>query len=506
MFVITEEDAVSAERTRNPHVAIVGAGMSGIYMAVLLQKAGFEFTILEKASDIGGTWRDNTYPGLVIDAPSRWYTYPFELNPEWTHFLAPGAEIFRYFDHVVSKYGLRRHIRFNTEVVNARFENNRWRLDTQDGEEVVADFVITATGVLHHPRYPTIKGLDSFSGPMFHSSRYDHSIPMADKRVAVIGTGSTGVQLVGALAYQVRHLKHFQRTPQWIMPLPNKKFSRFNRWIMRHSPTLNAKAHGFWRFVIGGMFSRALVEDGLQRKAISTACRLHLRTVRDPELRRSLTPNYLPMCKRMVMGTGFYAAVQRDNVEVITGDVIDHIEPAGIVTRDGTLHEVDVIVLATGFDGQAYIRPIKVTGLDGVTLDEIWGEVPKAYNTIALPNIPNFFMLQGPNNPLANQPLIDSATAQTGYVMQWLEMYRDGKFDLVSPTPEAAERFYEEIRSAFPGETIWTSGCTSWYIGSDGVPSVWPWRTAAYDELLRTPVIEDFDLQFVASEQPGSLR
>ncbi|HEX8075999.1 MAG TPA: NAD(P)/FAD-dependent oxidoreductase [Thermoleophilaceae bacterium] len=478
---------------RNPTVAIVGAGLSGLCMAIKLKEAGVEdLTIYEKAADVGGTWRENTYPGLSCDIPSSYYSYSFEPNPDWTHLYAPGHEIQDYLRRVAERYGLLRHIRFSTEVERAGFHDGRWRVETSGGETAETDFLIAACGILHHPRYPDIPGIGSFAGATFHSSRWDHDVALGGRRVGVIGTGSTGVQLVAALPDVVGRLTHFQRTPQWVFPMPNPRRRGVTRPIMRRFPGLSRL---FYRLAqgwveIGG---RAMVEPGFQRWFMTTACRLHLRTVRDPELRRKLTPSYSPMCKRLVYSARFYQAVQRPNVEVVT-EGIERIEPGGVLTRDGVLHELDVLVLATGFDSHAYLRPIELTGPDGTTLEQAWSEGVKAYRTVALPGFPNFFMLMGPHSPIGNQSLIMIAENQADYIVSWIRMFADGRFRAATPTAEATRRYNEQIRDAMPG-TVWTTGCDSWYIGKDGVPELWPWRVERHREMLREPAPEEFELQ-----------
>jgi cation diffusion facilitator CzcD-associated flavoprotein CzcO len=364
----------------------------------------------------------------------------------------------------------------------------------QNGEEAVADFIVTACGVLHHPRYPDIEGLDDFQGPIFHSARWDHSVPLESKRIAVIGTGSTGVQIVGELADVASNLLHFSRTPQWIFPMPNWKFSRFSRWVMARWPAVNRAAYAWYQGTFARFFSHAPVHEGWQRSLTVWICRRHLKAVRDPQLRAKLTPSYEPMCKRLIMSNNFYRAVQKDNVEVMT-EAIERIEPAGIVTADSGLHPVDVIVLATGFHAHAYFRPMNVIGEHGRTLDDVWPAEPVAYRTVALPGFPNFFMMIGPNSPLGNVSLVDVADTLTDYIMQWLRLYMESAYDAAAPSEEATEAFNAEVREAFPGETAWaTGGCNSWYIGEEGVPAIWPWTKAQFDRMLRTPRVEDFNL------------
>src|ERR1700756_2097721 len=257
---------IAMTQKRPLKVAIIGAGMSGMCMAVKLQDAGIDsFTIFEKADDVGGTWRDNTYPGLTCDIPSRYYAYAFRPNPDWSHLLPPGPEIQAYFRRVADERGIRRHIRFSATVTKAEYDDGQWRLTTADGEETF-DVLVTATGFLRVPRFPQITGHDTFAGPAFHSSRWDHSVSLPDKRIGVIGTGSTGVQITAELGGNVRQLKVFQRTAQWIAPWPNRRYSRVTKAVLRRSPALNTLAYRFWAWFVSSIFGPAPVEAGLQRR------------------------------------------------------------------------------------------------------------------------------------------------------------------------------------------------------------------------------------------------
>lgn len=324
--------------------------MSGMCVAITLLSAGItDVCIYEKADDVGGTWRDNTYPGLTCDVPSRLYQYSFAKNPNWTQMFSRGGEIQDYLRGIAERYGLRHRIRFGATVVSARFDDGRWVLRTDSGTESTVDFLISATGVLHHPRIPPIAGLDDFRGTVFHSARWDHTVPLLGRRIAVIGTGSTGVQLVCGLAGVAGKVTMFQRTAQWVLPWPNPRYSKLARVFHRAFPCLGSLAYKAYSLSFE-TFAVALSNPGLHRKLVGAVCRASLRRVRDPRLRRALTPDYEPMCKRLVMSGGFYRAIQRDDVELVTAG-IDHVEHRGIVTDDGVLHEVDVIVLATVFAG-----------------------------------------------------------------------------------------------------------------------------------------------------------
>jgi cation diffusion facilitator CzcD-associated flavoprotein CzcO len=483
---------------RTPRIAIVGGGMSGIGMAAKLTMAGIDsFQIYEKWDGLGGTWYANTYPGLSCDVPSRYYSYTFAPNPKWSRVYSPGGEIRAYLERVARQYGLRERIAFGTEVVEARWDTDGWRLRTAGGEEATYDFLITACGGLVHAVKPRIPGLDTFSGAAFHSAEWDHTVPLEGRRIAVIGTGSTGVQITRALAPVAGRFELYQRTPQWILPVGNRRYTRLTKWAYSRFPALNDLGYRAYRLQLERTLGRATVGAGLARRVIGAACRLHLRSVRDPELRRRLTPDYEPLCKRLVMARDFYSQFSRPTVELVDCP-IDHVEPRGIVTSDGRLHELDVIALATGFDAHAYLRPLELIGPDGVRLSELWDGEPYGYRSVALPGFPNVFTLLGPHSPLGNQSIFAVSESQIEFTMQMIEIWRRGEADAMWPTAEATERFNAELRAAAPN-TIWASGCQSWYIGKDGVPHPWPWTPERHREMLAAPRLREWEFALSGS-------
>lgn len=488
-----EEVTIAPKNT--VRVAVIGAGMSGLCMAAKLQDAGIDtFTVFEKADEVGGTWRDNSYPGLSCDVPSRYYSYSFRPNPDWSRFMSSGPEIWSYFKQVASERGIRRHIRFGTDVASAHYRDGRWWVGTTNGEEPF-DVLITATGVLRLPRYPDIPGLDTFAGPAFHSSRWDHSVSLPDKRIGLIGTGSTGVQITAALGGKVRELKVFQRTPQWVAPTPNLRYSRLTKAALRRWPVLNKVGYRVWQTYAEYLtLGRATVEPCWQRRLLSALCRWNLRlSVRDPELRARLTPDHQAMCKRQIIAGHYYPAVQQPGVHLIS-EGIDHVEANGVVTADGSLHELDLLVLATGFDAHAYVRPMDIVGEHGHTLDQTWADGPRAYRSVAVPDFPNLFMLMGPHSPFGNQSLVMIAENQADYAMWWINKIRDGDVVAAAPTAAATNAYNDSMKAAMP-QTIWVSGCKSWYLGKDGLPELFPWRPERHRELLRDPDPTDFDIR-----------
>jgi len=480
---------------RKLRVVVIGAGMSGILAGIKLREAGIEdVAIYEKADKIGGTWRENTYPGLTCDVPSHHYTYTFERNPDWTRHLPPGGEIQEYFERTTRKYGVDRLIRFNREAEEARFVDGRWRLTLKGGETDRADAIIAATGVLHHPNYPDIPGMDGFSGAIFHTARWDHSVELAGRRVGVVGTGSTGVQLISALAGNTALAEHFVRTPQWIMPVENGHFSAAERKAFREDPSLLAEFMDEETYNANvEAYTLCLTNsEGEAAQMWRQACYDNLENnVRDPELRERLRPDHEPLCKRLIFSPDYYEAIQHPRSRLVRED-IEGIEPAGIRTGDGELHELDAIALATGFRADRFMRPMRIVGRNGVDLETYWAERPQAYLAVAMPDFPNFFMLNGPNGPVGNFSLIDIAERQWHYIDQLLQKLRSGECMEIAPTREATEEFNRN-RVAAARKTVWyTGGCKSWYLDRQGIPASWPWSYTKFVEEMAAPKPEHF--------------
>lgn len=474
-------------------VAVVGAGVSGLAMGLALQRSDIPFTIFEKASEVGGTWRDNHYPGLSIDVPSPIYTFKGHRHPGWRRFLPDQPEILDYHRGVADRSGLRQHIRFDSEIVAASWNGTAWDIRTAGDDIDTFRVLVCASGFLHHPRVPAIEGLESFAGELVHSARWRDEIVTEGRRVGVIGNGSTGVQLVGRLAGHASRLTLFQRTPQWIYPAPNFGIPRAARALLGRVPgASDAVVEGILRFAdafVGG----ASVNDDWRRGLVERLGRWHLSTVKDPVLRAKLTPHDGALCKRPVISSRFYPAVQRDDVAVVDSPIA-RVVPAGVETADGVLHELDVLILATGFEAHNYMRPMDVRGEDGLTLDEAWADGPHGYRTVSLTGFPNLFMLMGPHSPLNTISIHESAEMQAAYVMQMLDVLAADDVVSVAPTAAATARWLDYIRAGMPG-TVWASGCNSWYLGAGDTPVLWPYDRRAWQAILRRPELADYDVR-----------
>lgn len=478
--------AAEIEHARPLRFAVIGAGMAGILATIQLAEAGFtDVTVYEKGDRVGGTWRDNTYPGIACDVPSHLYSYSFAPNAEWSHTFSPGPEIHAYFQRVADEHGVTERVRFGESVDRCEFVEGRWHLETSGGHRDVVDVVIAATGVLHHPKVPDLEGLDSFTGAAFHSARWDHSVPLDGARIGVVGTGSTAVQITSALARRAGRYSLFQRTAQWVLPQANAEYTESEREVFRASRERLVEIHDNLAIAFGGFASAVIDADSVGMEMIERMCRENLETVRDAELRERLRPTYRAACKRLVVSPDFYDAMQEPNVDLVTSNIA-RVEPTGVRTDDGVLHELDVLVLATGFRADAFVRPMGVVGRDGLDLATAWAERPNAYLSVAVPGFPNFFMINGPNGPVGNFSLIEVAEIQFAYILQLIEQLGAGTHASVSPTV-AAMNAHEAARVEAAQKSIWVTGCRSWYLDDRGIPATWPWTFDRFRAVMAEP-------------------
>ena len=463
------------------HVAIIGTGFGGIGAAVKLKEAGFDdLVIFERAGDIGGVWRDNTYPGAACDVQSHLYGFSFASNATWSRRFSPQAEIWTYLRDVAERFRVLPHIRFRHDVQEARWEHEhtRWRIRTSAGT-YTADVLVAAPGALAEPRLPDIPGIESFAGPILHSARWDNDLDLFRKRVAVVGTGASAIQIVPAIQTIVEQLTLFQRSAPWVVPRRDRGFGkRTSRLLTRQPGLLRAIRTGLYhvREASGLLFRYPLLARLLENVA-----RLHLRRqVRDPDLRRVLTPRYRFGCKRILLSDDYYPALVRQNVTVVDGPAVT-ISPAGVAGPDGIVHAADVLVLATGFHVTDVPFARHVRRDDGTRLSEVWGASPTAHLGTTVTGFPNFFLLMGPNTGLAHTSVILMIEAQIAHVLNALTWMRRNRLAAVEPRPEAQAAFVEEVDRAAEG-TVWTTGgCDSWYLDATGRSgALWPRSVGAF--------------------------
>jgi cation diffusion facilitator CzcD-associated flavoprotein CzcO len=475
-------------------ILIVGTGFSGLAMAILLKQAGFhDFTLLEKAGDVGGTWRENTYPGAACDVPSLLYSFSFEPNPGWTRAYSPQPEILAYLRRCAEKYGILPHIRFHAEVDGAGFDEatGTWTVHTKDGVSRRCRALVLGNGALHLPSLPNIPGRESFAGEAFHSARWNHDVDLAGKRVGVIGTGASTIQIVPALAKTVAALDVFQRTPPWVLPREDRAFRLVEQATFARVPALQRayRAAIYWRLETRGLgFSVApwILTQGerLAKEHLHAA-------VHDPALRAALTPDYRMGCKRILLSDDYYPALTRPSVTLVT-EPIQAIEPRGIRLRDGALRELDALVYSTGFNVAEYLTPIHLTGAGGRDLAATWRACPEAYLGITVAGFPNLYLLMGPNTGLGHNSMIFMIEAQARYAVQCIQALRDKRLVALDVRPEVQASFNGELQAKL-ARTVWQSGCKSWYLDARGRnSSIWPGPTWDYWRRTRRVRLDDY--------------
>jgi cation diffusion facilitator CzcD-associated flavoprotein CzcO len=472
-------------------VLIVGSGFSGLGMAVRLREAGTDdFVVLERAGEVGGTWRDNTYPGATCDVPSHLYSFSFAPNPDWSRSFSPQPEIQAYLQACAERFGIRPHIRFGHELLDARWDGDdaRWEVTTSTGACFRARVLISATGALSEPSVPAVPGLEQFQGTTFHSARWDHDHDLTGERVAVVGTGASAVQFVPQVQPRVGRLHLFQRTPPWVLPRWDRSIRPVERWLFRHFPVTQrlARTGLYWAreaYVVGFAFDPRLM------RAAERLARRHLaRQVPDPVLRAKLTPDYTIGCKRILISNDFYPSLGQPNVEVVT-DGIAEVRPTSIVTTTGAEHPLDTIIFGTGFHVTDFPAAARIRGRGGLRLSDHWRDGMSAHRGTTVPGFPNLFLLVGPNTGLGHTSQIFMIESQIAYVMDALRhLEAAGAGSTVEVRPEAVAEWNRGIEQAMRS-TVWTTGCDSWYLDEHGRnTTLWPgfsWKfrreTARFD-------------------------
>ena len=483
-----------------PRIAIIGGGFAGLCTGYYLKKAGIEsFTIYEKARGVGGVWRENTYPGAACDVPSHLYSFSFEPHYPWSCRYGKQAEILDYLRHVARKHDLERHFRYGREVEGAEYDSVRglWKIRFSDGETVEAEILVSAVGQLHRPAYPDIPGMQRFAGKAFHSARWDHSYDFAGKTVAVIGSGASAVQFLPVLAKEAGKLYLFQRSPGWCIPKFDRAFSPFERWMLNTFPVIYDldRARIFW---VIEFLASATIASGLRRRVADVILRLLAKSlmllqVRNPVLRRKLTPDSAIGCKRTLLSNEWLPALARPNVELVT-DKVAEITADGVKTADGSLRDVDVIIYGTGFAATEFLAPMDLKGVDGQSLRAQWSDGAEAYLGTGVAGFPNFFMLYGPNTNLGAGSIIYMLETQARYVTDCAKLLQARGLKSLEVKAEAQRAYNQEVQSRNQ-DTAFESGCHSWYIGPDGRnTNNWVGYMTEYGQRLKQPALENYIL------------
>jgi len=478
------------------NVLIVGAGFSGMGLAVRLAQSGFDdWLMVEKGEDLGGTWRVNSYPGAACDVPSHLYSFSFAPWPHWSHKYARQREIFAYQQHLAEKYRLRANIRFGCEVASAEFDEDSglWRVSSTAGEQFCAQVLVTASGQLSLPKLPDVPGISRFAGAKFHSACWRHDLALEGKRVAVIGSGASAVQLVPQIAPIVAQLYLFQRSAPYVLPKPDRRYRAFEQALWQRLPftqrlarTLQYCQHEARVPLFSHVPALMRFPEWLFRRYLAWQ-------VKDPLLRRKLTPNYPMGCKRILIASDYYPALQRRNVEVIDTQV-EEVTEAGIRTRDGALHAVDVLIFASGFAATDFLAPMRIVGRGGAVLEARWKQAAQAYLGLTVDGFPNLFTLLGPNTALGHSSMLYMMESQFNYLLDALKQMQQHALRWVEVKPARLQAFNQKLAAQLAG-TVWNQGCQSWYKTADGHnPTIWPGFTFRYRQLTRRFNAEDYEV------------
>jgi cation diffusion facilitator CzcD-associated flavoprotein CzcO len=468
-------------RTEHRHVVVVGSGFAGICMGIKLKESGrHDFVILEKADDLGGTWRDNTYPGATCDVESHLYSYSFAPKPDWSRMFSSQQEIWDYLRSCAERYGVTPHIRYGQHVTGARYDEgaNVWRVEVDGAEAWTADALVTGVGALHHPRVPALPGAGDFEGVAFHSADWRHDVDLAGKRVAVLGTGASAIQFVPEIADTAAQVDVYQRTPPWVIPRSDRPISDRERTRFARFPLAQraSRTRIYWTretYVLGFVTSPRLM------KGAEKLARRHIaRQVTDPDLAARVTPDYQIGCKRILISNDWYPTLQRDDVELIDHAATE-ITPDDVVAADGTKRPADVIIYGTGFVAGGALTHLDIVGRRGRRLDAEWtrdGE--NAYFGMTVHGFPNLFLLLGPNSGLGHSSMIFMIEAQVAHVIKAMGLL--DRTGYVEVRDDVQGSFAERVQGALR-HTVWSTGCTSWYLDANGRNvAIWPWSSWRY--------------------------
>ncbi|MFP5218661.1 MAG: flavin-containing monooxygenase [Actinomycetes bacterium] len=477
-------------------VAVIGSGFGGVAAAVRLKQAGVrDLVLFEKGDDVGGVWRENTYPGAACDVPSHLYSFSFAPKADWSRRFAPQGEILQYLRDVAREFDVLRHVRLRTEVLSASFDEQRarWSLDLSDGTVHEADVVIAATGQLSRPRVPRLPGVDRFTGTLFHSAQWDHEHRFDGERVAVVGTGASAIQFVPRIAPHTARLTVFQRSAPYVLPKRDYEYGRVALAAFARVPgALRASRYAnYWN---NELRSLGFNTDPRLLAGVAARYRRYLRrAVPDPALRAKVTPNDPIGCKRILISNEWYPALQLPQVELVTDPVVE-VRGRSVVSADGTEHEVDTIVLGTGFAATEFLVPMQVRGRGGAVLHEQWRDGASAYLGTVVPRFPNLFVLYGPNTNLGHNSILFMIEAQVGYVVQAVQRLTRGDVRWMDVRADRAAEFDGWVQER-TRQTVFAGGCTSWYLTPDGRNTQnWPASTLTFRRRLRRLDLDDFEL------------
>ena len=470
-------------------IVIVGSGFSGLGMGIKLKDIGeHDFILLEKEAGVGGTWRVNNYPGCACDVPSHLYSFSFEANAEWSRMFAPQKEIKTYLEHCARKYGVLPHVKLNTTVQTLRWDESRslWRIACENGVEYTANVVVSGMGGLAIPSYPNVKGLDQFKGKMFHSQQWDHSYDLTGKRVAVIGTGASAIQFVPYVQRKAAHMDLYQRTPPWIISKPDRAMTWLEKNLFKRFPAAQRTFRDGIYWTLESRVLAFVINPRLMAIAKREALQHIRKQIRDPELRKKVTPDYTIGCKRILMSDEYYPALAASNADVITTGIREVRENC-VVTDDGVEHPTDVIIFGTGFKAADPIPPGVVFGRNGQDLGEQWKEGPEAYKGTTVAGFPNLFFLMGPNTGLGHNSMVYMIESQIAYVLGALKLMGQKKLRSVEVNAKAQSSFNADLQGKVSG-TVWNAGgCQSWYIhpASGKNVTLWPGFTWQFRKITR---------------------
>ncbi|WP_194819507.1 NAD(P)/FAD-dependent oxidoreductase [Nocardia sp. XZ_19_385] len=477
-------------------VAIIGAGFAGIGAAIRLRQKGIhDFTLFERGTKIGGTWRDNTYPGAACDIPSRLYSYSFARNPDWSHTYSGSNEILGYIESMAADYGLHERIRFGHTVAGIEFDESagHWTIDIEGRDPVRARSVVLASGPLANASFPAIRGIEDYEGHKIHSARWDHDYDFTGKKVAVVGTGASAVQIIPELVKQAASVKVFQRTPGWVLPRVNRRTSPLLKQLYRQVPASESLARQAWFYGHESVALGVVWNTPLTRVVEMVGKAQLRRQVKDPWLRRQLTPDFRAGCKRLLMTDDYYPALQQDNCKLITWPIA-RLSEKGIRTAEGVEHQADCIVFATGFDVSKAGTPIPIVGRDGRVLAQEWSKGAYAYKSVAVSGYPNLFFTFGPNSGPGHNSALVYMEAQLDYLSGAIKTILDRDLRLLDVRREKQDRYNAAIQRRLTA-TTWNSGCHSWYLTEDGFnATMYPGFATQYVNQLRTLKLDDYEV------------